>query len=217
MVRTEKFPYSAGTYGRDERRGDYREDRRNLFENNTELLLTFDKDLLMKDAFVDWHPFKHPTYGDIEIGGFKKTYTRLHPGFLLESDAHRNMAFSIYHCFHTPKLEVSEITEKDLGDGLKEVTAVISNSRIMPTHSSHDLKYKIERPDHISISGVKAIAGMIVENADLNITTEQTNNPEKIEVANIPGLSTVTVRWVVQGGGKYTISVDSKKGGVAKR
>ena len=46
MVRTEKFPYSAGTYGRDERRGDYREDRRSLFENNTELLLTFDKDLL---------------------------------------------------------------------------------------------------------------------------------------------------------------------------
>jgi TonB-linked SusC/RagA family outer membrane protein len=46
MVRTEKFPYSAGTYSRDERRGDYREDRRSLFENNTELLLTFDKDLL---------------------------------------------------------------------------------------------------------------------------------------------------------------------------
>jgi TonB-linked SusC/RagA family outer membrane protein len=46
MVRTEKFPYSAGTYGRDERRGDYREDRRSLFENNTELLLTFDKDVL---------------------------------------------------------------------------------------------------------------------------------------------------------------------------
>ena len=45
MVRTEKFPYSAGTYGRDERRGDYREDRRSLFENNTELLMTYDKDL----------------------------------------------------------------------------------------------------------------------------------------------------------------------------
>ena len=46
MLRTEKFPYSAGTYGRDERRGDYREDRRSLFENNTELLLTFDKEVL---------------------------------------------------------------------------------------------------------------------------------------------------------------------------
>jgi len=45
LLRTEKFPYSAGTYGRDERRGDYREDRRNLFENNTELLLTYEKEL----------------------------------------------------------------------------------------------------------------------------------------------------------------------------
>lgn len=46
LLRTEKFPYSAGTYGRDERRGDYREDRRNLFENNTELLLTYEKNIL---------------------------------------------------------------------------------------------------------------------------------------------------------------------------
>lgn len=45
LFRNEKFPYSAGSYGRDERRGDYREDRRNLFENNTDVLIKFDKDL----------------------------------------------------------------------------------------------------------------------------------------------------------------------------
>ncbi|WP_247236262.1 SusC/RagA family TonB-linked outer membrane protein [Telluribacter sp. SYSU D00476] len=45
LFRNEKFPYSAGVYGRDERRGDYREDRRNLFENNTDVLVRFDKDL----------------------------------------------------------------------------------------------------------------------------------------------------------------------------
>ncbi|TDB62379.1 SusC/RagA family TonB-linked outer membrane protein [Arundinibacter roseus] len=45
LFRSEKFPYSAGSYGRDERRGDYREDRRNLFENNTDVLVRFDKDL----------------------------------------------------------------------------------------------------------------------------------------------------------------------------
>jgi TonB-linked SusC/RagA family outer membrane protein len=43
LVRDEKFPFSMGTYGRDERRGDYREDRRNLFDNNTELLIKIDK------------------------------------------------------------------------------------------------------------------------------------------------------------------------------
>ncbi|WP_409014658.1 SusC/RagA family TonB-linked outer membrane protein [Emticicia sp. 21SJ11W-3] len=45
LFRNEKMPYSAGAYGRDERRGDYREDRRNLFENNTDVLIKFDKDL----------------------------------------------------------------------------------------------------------------------------------------------------------------------------
>ena len=45
LFRNEKMPYSAGSYRRDERRGDYREDRRNLFENNTDILVKFDRDL----------------------------------------------------------------------------------------------------------------------------------------------------------------------------
>jgi len=177
----------------------------------------FDRYLLFKDAFVDWHEYDHPTYGKIEIGGFKKNFGRAHPGFLLESDAHRNMSFTIYHAYHTPKLSIDTVMEKDLGDGLKELTAVISNKRIMPTHSSQDLKYKIERPDQITLSGATVVAGMIVENADLNLTTEQKNNPATIAVRNIPGLGVVKVRWIVQGGGKYTVTVDSKKGGVVSR
>jgi hypothetical protein len=178
---------------------------------------SFDRDLLFNDAFVNWKPFKHPQYGDIEIGGFKKSFGRLHPGFLLESDAHRNMSFTLYHAYHTPKLSVDEISEKDLGGGLKEITAVIANKRLMPTHSSQDLKYKIEVPDMISLSGPKVIAGMIVNNRDLNITTEQKNDAQNIRVPNIPGNSTVTVRWIVQNAGKYSVKVDSKKGGIASR
>jgi hypothetical protein len=39
--------------------------------------------------------------------------------------------------------------------------------------------------------------------------------PERIAVPNIPGLGTVTVRWIVKNRKdlKYTISVDSAKGG----
>jgi TonB-linked SusC/RagA family outer membrane protein len=43
LLRTEKFPFSATSYGREEGRGDYREDKRNLFDSNTDLLLSFDK------------------------------------------------------------------------------------------------------------------------------------------------------------------------------
>lgn len=177
----------------------------------------FDRYLLFRDAFVEWHEYNHPQYGKIEIGGFKKNFGRMHPGFLMESDAHRNMSFSIFHCFQTPKLSIDSLTEKDLGDGLREITAVISNVRIIPTHASQDMKFKIERPDVVSLSGLKVLAGMIVDNRDLNITTEQKNDPAALQVANIPGQATVTVRWIVQGSGKYTITVDSQKGGVVSK
>jgi hypothetical protein len=45
LLRNEKFPYSATVYGREQAKGDYREDRRNLYESNTELLLNFNKDV----------------------------------------------------------------------------------------------------------------------------------------------------------------------------
>lgn len=41
LLRTEKMPFSAHPYGREGNQGDYREDRRNLFENNTELQLNY--------------------------------------------------------------------------------------------------------------------------------------------------------------------------------
>ncbi|QTE34684.1 SusC/RagA family TonB-linked outer membrane protein [Mucilaginibacter gossypii] len=41
LLRTEKLPFSAHPYGREGNQGDYREDRRNLFDNNTELILNY--------------------------------------------------------------------------------------------------------------------------------------------------------------------------------
>jgi hypothetical protein len=178
----------------------------------------FDKLLLFGDATVPWKSYKHPQFGEIEIGGFKKNYIRNHPGFLLEQDAHRNMAFTIFHAYHTPKLDVAEIKTKALANGLTEVTATIVNERIIPTHSSHDLKYKIERPDYISLKDADVVAGMIVDNDDMNLTREQRSNPATIEVPNIPGMGYVKVRWIVKGRkDKYTVEVDSRKGGLVSK
>lgn len=62
LFRNEKFPYGATVYGREQRQGDYREDRRQLFENNTDVLLSMDK-----------------KFGDFSVnglvGGNLRTYT----------------------------------------------------------------------------------------------------------------------------------------------
>ncbi|MEA5460927.1 SusC/RagA family TonB-linked outer membrane protein [Arcicella sp. LKC2W] len=43
IFRSEKFPYSATVYGREEAKGDYREDKRTLFENNTDILIKYNQ------------------------------------------------------------------------------------------------------------------------------------------------------------------------------
>lgn len=53
VLRTEKMPFSAHPYGREEGRGDYREDKRNLFENNTEIMAKYNN-----------------TFGIIGVSGF---------------------------------------------------------------------------------------------------------------------------------------------------
>ncbi|MES2731369.1 MAG: SusC/RagA family TonB-linked outer membrane protein [Bacteroidota bacterium] len=50
MIRTEKFPQSATVYGREEAKGDYREDKRNLMETNTDVLLNYNKNIS-----TDWN------------------------------------------------------------------------------------------------------------------------------------------------------------------
>jgi hypothetical protein len=189
---------------------------KNEGRGNQEEELKVDRYLTFGDAFVPWEEFDHPQYGKIEIGGFKKNFGRAHPGFLLEQDAHRNMAFTIYHAYHTPKLSITDVKEENLGGGLKQITATIYNERLMPTHSSQDLKYNIERPDYVSISGAKVITGMVVNDEDFNKVEEQKHNPEKIRVRNIPGMESVKVRWIVSGNGNYRINVDSAKGGRAE-
>jgi hypothetical protein len=174
----------------------------------------FEKDLLMGDAFTAWKSYDHPTYGEIEIGGFRKNIGRATPGFMLEEELHRNMAFTFYHAHHMPKLSINNVKEKSLGSGLTEITAYIKNDRLMPTHASQDLKYKISRPNYISIKGANVVSGMIVTNEDFGIAEEQKNTPERMEVLNISGNSVVKIRWIVKGKSNYSIHVDSEKGGL---
>jgi TonB-linked SusC/RagA family outer membrane protein len=51
MFNSEKFPYSGGVYGRPLHQGDYREDRRSLFESNTELQARYHKNAIA--GFLD--------------------------------------------------------------------------------------------------------------------------------------------------------------------
>ncbi|MDZ4259327.1 MAG: M14 family metallopeptidase [Gemmatimonadales bacterium] len=177
----------------------------------------FDRLLLFRDAFAPWTPFNHPQYGPVEIGGFKKNFGRTEPGFLMRAEAHRNMAFTLYQTWEMPKLAVDSIGVRPLGNGLTEVTAEVSNTRLIPTHTQQDLENRITRPDYISLTGGTVISGYRVTNTLTGQSEEQERNPARIEIRNIPGRSSVTVKWVVRGNGPFTVTADAVKGGVVTR
>ena len=53
LLRTEKMPYSAGSYNRDDRKGDYREDNRSFFESNNEVQVRYSNRLLKNFLQLD--------------------------------------------------------------------------------------------------------------------------------------------------------------------
>lgn len=69
LFRNEKFPYSATVYGREEARGDYREDKRSLFENNTDVFLNYDKKI--SEDFE----FKGLIGGNVRLFNYESNYT----------------------------------------------------------------------------------------------------------------------------------------------
>jgi hypothetical protein len=56
---------------------------------------------------------------------------------------------------------------------------------------------------------------MIVLDRDRNLAQEQKKDPQKLEVASIEGYSHVDLKWIVKGGNRFTVRVESVKGGRA--
>ncbi len=69
IYRNEKFPYSATTYGREQAKGDYREDKRTLMENNTDFMLTYSKNV--SPAFH----LSASVGGNLRTFSYKSSYT----------------------------------------------------------------------------------------------------------------------------------------------
>jgi len=179
----------------------------------------FDKILLFGEGIIAWKRFDHPQYGKIEIGGIKKAWTRTAPSFLLEDLCHRNMAFTLFHAYHLPKLSIDSMAVKNLVGSLKQIDVIITNSRVLPTRSAHEIKHRITPPDNVTLSGdnLKVIAGFIVEDPYLNISQEQKYNPSTLKIDSVPGMGTRHLRWIISGKAPFNVLVDSKKGGLISK
>ncbi len=193
----------------------YRQPNTDGFFGREEQQRQFSRDFLFGDGFVPWHEVEHPLYGKIEVGGAKKNWVRQPPSFLLEEELHRNMAFSLYHAEQMPLVKIQKIEVAPLDGGLMQVTAVISNERMLPTHAAEDVLHRITPPDLVSLGGpkLKVLVGLSAPDPFFEHPTEQKRLPSVIRLSSVPSMGAMYVRWIVSGSGPYTVKVRSMKGG----
>jgi hypothetical protein len=187
----------------------------------------FDDKLEFGDQFMEWKPFKHPDYGDVEIGGsWRKTTNRVPPRFMLEELCHRNMAFTLFQADELPMIQMGAATAEKMSGDVYRVMVDITNPKVTPTILAKAAQNNIVRPDLLTLEGknVEIISASWVDGRETykirpGITSfiEQKNLRRIIARNGFPGKTTRTIMYLVKGSGDLTVKYDSMKGGTASK
>ena len=192
-------------------------DRRTSDRSQSQLeRLTFNDYLEYNDMHADWEPYNHPTYGEIEIGGWKRLSGRVNPLFLLEETCHRNAAFTLFHADQMPLLSIEETQVIKIDKDVYRVRVSIRNKRIIPTVAAQTAKYNLHRGDIAKIEGnnIDVVSAGIVKDKWFDKIDTIDNRPERLVIKEgISGNNTKIFQWIVKGKGKIKFSYDSLKGG----
>ncbi|HYU35161.1 MAG TPA: M14 family metallopeptidase [Thermoanaerobaculia bacterium] len=182
-------------------------------EVTDEELMKFNDLLTLGRQWVDWHPYDHPQYGKIEVGGYKRDVGRVPEPWALEDETHRSNAFVLFNAYHLPKLSLGEATVRKAGDGLWKVMVPVLNERAIPSMTAVAVKGQLHRQDIATVTGAKVISSGLVDDPYLDKIALQEHRPERLMVPGVKGLSTRLLFFLVQGNGEITVQYDSLKGG----
>jgi hypothetical protein len=177
----------------------------------------FDDFLEFGDQFVDWAPFDHPEYGQVEMGGWKKLSGRVNPRFMSMELFHRNMAFTLWHADQMPLMSMGDAEVERVQGDVWRVRIPITNERVIPTITVRARENAVVRPDLITVDGnVDIITAGWVPNVhvDRPIDRIDQNELDRILVrSGHPGRTTRVIEYLVRGSGSFTVEYDSVKGG----
>lgn len=176
--------------------------------------------VLLGEHFTPWKPFRHPLYGEIEIGGVKKFGRRVPPTFKLAETCHRNAAFCFYHADQLPRLEIARAETKKISEHLYQLDLSVANSRITPSISAVAIQNKLHRPDEVRLEGKKVkmvAAGYLVDEfRGLTRPIKVRQNRLFIETG-VPGFGRVNLRLLIEAKGQAELIYDSLKGGLKRK
>ena len=154
------------------------------------------------DGFVQWTPFKHPTLGDVEIGGFKPYVTTNPPAAKIAELGASHAKFAVYLASLFPKVRVAKTEVTNHGGGIFRIRAEVENAGFLPTALAHGVVSRAVKPTMVQLD---------IDAADIIAGNEKTNF-----IQALPGSGgRQSYEWVVRGkpGQTIALKVVSQKGG----
>ncbi len=174
--------------------------------------LKFNDKLAHGTLYKDWTPYKHPAYGDIEIGGWIKYSTRMPHPFMIQEMAHRNAAAVVYAASQTPDISIELIKVKKVEGKLYEVDVRLKNHNAIPSISYHAVRNKVHRMDILRAEGAKVVAAGEITDLFNDKVSYKTHKPE-IQFVQVPGYGIAEYRFLVEGSGSINFNYESIKAG----
>jgi hypothetical protein len=176
--------------------------------------IKFSDNVVQGELYKPWKPFKHPDYGDIEIGGWVKMSSRLGAPFMIKDLVHRNAMAILFTAKHLPDvaLEVTEV--KALGGNLYRVRTRLANPKAMPSMSTLAQKTNLYPKDMLKVggAGAKVVTGGLLLDPYRDQVVYKKYRPE-LQFLVVPGFGKVEHQFLVEGKGTVTLRYESRHGG----
>jgi len=176
--------------------------------------LKFNDHLAMGELYKPWTAYKHPTYGEIEIGGWTKMSSRLSAPFMLKDLIHRNAMAVIFTARHTPEVTLDIFEIEKISSDLYRIRTRLSNSQAMPTISYYAQRKNLFPKDMLMVSGksAKVVAGGALEDKYRDLVSYKKHRPD-VQFLFVPGFGKTEHQFLISGRGDVTIKYESRFAG----
>jgi len=213
----ELFQVSTETYGTPAQE---KEDEARMFGGTGEAdraRLKFNDHVTQGELYKEWKSYKHPVYGDVEIGGWVKMSSRLPHPFMLQDLVHRNASAVIFAAQNTPDVKLEVIETKKIDANLYRIRVRLVNSKSMPSMSYLAMKNKAYPFDILSVNGTsaKVVSGGRITDIYFDKVEYKEYRPE-LQFCQVPGFGKVEYQFIVSGKGSVEIKYESRKAGTRK-
>ncbi len=174
--------------------------------------IKFNEYLGLNELYKDWKPYKHPVYGEIEIGGWVKMSSRLPHPFMLPELVHRNAMVVLYAAEQTPEISMEIFDIKEIGKNIHQIRVRLKNEKGFPSMSSKAVSSNLYTQDMLTVTGAKTVASGKITDLRTNKISYQEHKPDII-YTSVPSYGYSEYQFLVEGKGEIKINYTSRKAG----